>query len=408
MYYDIKEIPEHLKQYFEPAPQIGLEATPAEFVQTMVEVFGEVRRVMRSDGTLFLNLGDSYANDAKWGGSSGEKNYTSKLGGFSREKKNTGFKPKDLMMIPHRVAIALQDAGWWVRQDIVEEVELYCPCGCEFKLEERIWRHSPDREIIWKKPNPMPESVTDRCTKAHEYIFHLTKSEIYFFDSFAIQEPQVASERARQLRAQEKGIDTVFNIARDSITNLPNQSQTGAVRSAAAGQALAVRGTRNKRSVWNISTKPYSEAHFATFPKEIPETCIKAGTSERGCCASCGTPFKREVEKELIPTAKASFNTVADFRDFTADKNDQGSNRVKDGHKPGWINDTTTLGFSRSCACASAEAEPCIVLDPFAGAGTTLIVAKRLGRKAIGIELNPEYCQMIVNRIKEDSMPLFD
>ena len=142
------------------AGQIGLEQTPQEFVDQMVAVFREVRRVLRDDGTLWLNLGDSYANDAKWGGSSGEKNAYCTTGGEGfRSRRSTGLKPKDLIGIPWRVAFALQADGWYLRQD-----------------------------IIWHKPNPMPESVTDRCTKAHEYVFLLTKSARYYYDADAIAE----------------------------------------------------------------------------------------------------------------------------------------------------------------------------------------------------------------------------
>lgn len=143
------------------AHEIGLEQTPAEYVQNLVDVFAQVHRVLKDDGTCWINLGDSYANDGKWGGSSGGKHAAGLHGktGIGRGKRDTGFKPKDLMQIPHRVSIALQDWGWYVRS-----------------------------EIVWAKPNPMPESVTDRPTRSHEYIFLLTKSERYFYDADAIRE----------------------------------------------------------------------------------------------------------------------------------------------------------------------------------------------------------------------------
>jgi DNA modification methylase len=156
MIYDIKDIPEHLQKYFEPVPQIGLESTPQEFVAKLVEVFTEVRRVLKSDGTCWLNLGDSYSGAANSGGTNGNDGGPAvRIKGMPPKPG----KPKDLLGIPWRVAFALQESGWWLRQD-----------------------------IIWAKPNPMPESVTDRCTKAHEYIFLLTKSARYYYDSEAIKE----------------------------------------------------------------------------------------------------------------------------------------------------------------------------------------------------------------------------
>jgi DNA modification methylase len=262
--------------------QIGLEISPAEFVAVMVEVFREVRRVLRNDGTLWLNLGDSYANDGKWGGHTGAKHvkalHCSPIG---RNKKYTGMKAKDLMGIPWRVAFALQDDGWYLRQD-----------------------------IIWSKPNPMPESVQDRCTKAHEYLFLLSKSERYYFDAAAIAEPLAASSvgRLAQDIAGQQG-----------SARVPGKTN-GTMKAVAAGD------TRNKRSVWTVATQPFKEAHFATFPPELIEPCVLAGSPAGG-----------------------------------------------------------------------------LVLDPFGGAGTTGLVADRLQRDAVLIELNPEYASLARKRITADA-----
>lgn len=220
------------------AGQIGLEPTPDEFVSALVEVFREVRRVLRDDGTVWLNLGDSYATDSKWGGSTGGK--ASKgihgLGGGGRNKTSVGLPDKNLIGIPWRVAFALQADGWYLRQD-----------------------------IIWHKPNPMPESVKDRCTKAHEYIFLLTKSPRYFFDGDAIKESAVGPVGGATGRGKQK------SAAAYAINGgQPQRDNSGGL----GGDGVS----RNRRSVWTVTTKPFKGAHFATFPPELIEPCIKAGS----------------------------------------------------------------------------------------------------------------------------------
>lgn len=337
--------------------QIGLEATPEGFVAEMVAVFREVHRVLRKDGTLWLNLGDSYASIG--GGYSNEgsrgkasvispKTQRAVLKGRNRNG-HAGLKPKDLIGIPWRVAFALQADGWFLRQD-----------------------------IIWHKPNPMPESVTDRCTKSHEYLFLLTKSDRYHFDAEAIAEARTSDEdsstfrggcyvggetdnaemgkrkvpgnvrrpqaqRAAQL-AQQHGLTDKHIAAIRSVgitdagkaqttqdgfgKNNPAVIALAAEAKAALGgyyREFLIRETRNKRSVWSVATAPFSEAHFATFPPALVEPCIKAG------CPAGGT-----------------------------------------------------------------------VLDPFGGAGTTALVADRLGRDAILIELNAAYATMARDRLARD------
>jgi DNA modification methylase len=326
--------------------QLGLERTPEEYVARMVEGFREVRRVLRNDGTLWLNLGDSYAStppgnktlgvsgSSTLHGVNGESGrYRDTLSKSVQTKRSTivgGLKPKDLCGIPWMVAFALRADGWYLRQD-----------------------------IIWSKPNPMPESVRDRCTKAHEYIFLLSKSERYYYDQDAIAEPSIygSDNEARYARAltADKSLPTAErNGIRPRLSDaykgsLPGrQDGPGQDRRSknerseqrtrvdinrnwdAAEEAGEITSLRNKRSVWGITTKPFPEAHFATFPPEIPETCIKAGCPENGT-----------------------------------------------------------------------------VLDPFNGAGTTGLVATRLGRNYIGIELNSEYITMSENRIIGDA-PLFN
>jgi DNA modification methylase len=227
--------------------QIGLEETPEAFVAKMVEVFREVKRVLRDDGTLWLNLGDSYAGSGKGRNadgthSEGGKQGTSRgtiEGVIKKPVLTAGLKPKDLIGIPWMVAFALRADGWYLRQD-----------------------------IIWAKPNPMPESVTDRCTKAHEYIFLLSKSSKYYFDNEAIKEPSVYH-----------GIDS-----RSDMGNIRYNGKRTEGEASANGQQsfVTINETRNKRSVWTVTTKPYSGAHFATFPPDLIEPCILAGCPEGG------------------------------------------------------------------------------------------------------------------------------
>ena len=220
--------------------QIGLESTPDSFVASLVDVFAEVHRVLKSDGTLWLNLGDSYNGAAS--NRTGQNGY--KDGRTNRDKRFStggieGLKSKDLIGIPWRVAFALQSYGWYLRQD-----------------------------IIWHKPNPMPESVTDRCTKAHEYIFLLSKSDRYFYDNEAIKEPvsDVSIKRA------EYG----WNCDRPSTKNA-SMGGTG-IHTEKMGTRFVNPSGRNKRSVWTVNTKPYKGAHFAVYPTELIRPCVLAGS----------------------------------------------------------------------------------------------------------------------------------
>ena len=276
-----------LRDYGQPG-QLGLEPTPAEYVARMVAVFAEVRRVLRDDATLWLNLGDSYAAGCMTG-RQGANSTTGKNAGQGERtrlpprKAPKGLKPKDLCGIPWRVAFALQEDGWYLRSD-----------------------------IVWAKPNPMPESITDRPTKAHEYLFMLTKKARYYYDSDAIREDGILGPHTR-----------------DRASNFKKAGEVGNHTSGGNSQII-LDGTRNRRSVWTIPTQPYSGAHFAVMPPALIEPCIKAGT------------------------------------------------------KPGDL-----------------------VLDPFSGAGTVGMVARRLQRSYVGIELNPEYADMSRRRIDGDA-PLFN
>jgi DNA modification methylase len=267
--------------------QIGLEPTLDEYIEVMVSVFREVRRVMRADATLWLNLGDSFC---------------------SRPAGANGLKHKDLMMVPARVAIALQSDGWWLRRD-----------------------------IVWSKPNAMPESVSDRPTSSHEYVFLLSKSKTYRYDADAIRENRVQTEDANTFRGGAYvggSIDNGTTGKRQVVGNKKVDKQRGHSRRHAGfndrwdqmeEKEQCAKG-RNSRSVWEIATFGFPDAHFATFPPRLAERCILAGAP------------------------------------------------------PGSV-----------------------VLDPFMGAGTTMMVADRLGREAIGIELNPEYAALAEKRIRDDA-----
>jgi DNA modification methylase len=332
--------------------QIGLEPTPQQYVQSITGVFREIKRVLRDDGTCWLNLGDSYA------GFKDGKCVPNTLGGDQRSMPSSGarnrsassfmetsIKNKDLVGIPWRVAFALQDEGWWLRS-----------------------------EIIWHKPNPMPESVRDRPTKAHENIFLLTKSAQYYYDAEAIAEPSKYPEDDRGGRVAEEH------------KRFPTEKINGI-------RASGVYPTRNARDVWEIATQSYSGAHFATFPDDIPERCIMAGTSAHGCCKACGAPWERVVDSHRMNRTESPKGDPR-YRPNTY----RGTYEHINGKADAEYTERRTSGWTPTCEC-EAEVIPCTVLDPFAGSGTTVAVAMNLGRTGIGIELNPQYIELAHKRI---------
>ena len=327
-----------LRSYTGDPGLIGLEPTFDEHLVNLVHVFREVRRVLRSDGTLWLNYGDSYANGSAQGpqGAGGQFADRSVQQARLQDKRDQGgLKAKDLMMMPARVAMALQADGWWVRS-----------------------------EIIWHKPNPMPESVTDRPTSAHEKVFLLAKWPRYYYDAEAVR---------------KRG---------NTLLGGGNARRAGEVSGA------------NLRNVWRIPPAPYSGAHFATFPPALVEPCVKAGTSEKGVCAECGAPVVRETESKLVYGSKPVH--IKSMRDGVADT----SARYAGGMVGGKVTKHVgTTGWSPSCEC-NAEVVPATVLDPFGGVGTVALVADRLQRDSILIEISPEYAAMAETRIRLEA-PMF-
>lgn len=322
--YNKADIPEELHQYFEPA-EIGLEDTPEQFVERLVDVFREVRRVLRDDGTLWVNMGDSYAATGKnRTPEQAERNSTLNGGKTSQaqilkqqKKIFPGIGPKNLLGMPWRLAFALQADGWILRQD-----------------------------IIWAKPNPMPESCTDRCTKAHEYIFLLSKKQQYYYDAYSIKTP-LTDKTLTTFGTTPKGygdgsgLIASENWANSLIERKPKKwkqpdgwdtaigahgtvHRNGREKGKKEGKDVDAELGANKRSVWTVATAPYKDAHFATFPEALIEPCILAGCP-------------------------------------------------KDG----------------------------VVLDPFGGAGTTGLVSRRAGRNFILIELNPKYAAMARKRLNK-------
>lgn len=325
----------------------GLEPTIEMYVAHTLEILRECRRVLRPDGVLFWNLGDSYCNGTSTvrpaskngavGGWSGEANQ------IARNGTPAGIKPKDLCLIPHRVALAAQadvsvrngkQESWWVRS-----------------------------MIVWTKPNPMPESVTDRPTDAYEYIIMLTKSERYYWDADAVREETTGGTHSRG-----NGDGGPKAQSRGSYENWTDGTR-------------AVLTTRNMRNVWTFATQPYPEAHFATFPEELPRRCIRAATSERGACAQCGAPWERVTKSEVY----GSWHNHADDA-VRGNHNSEGlsGDKFKEQWRP-----PQTIGWTPTCVCPGQHGHtvPCVVLDPFTGSGTTGKVAMELGRRFVGMDL---------------------
>ena len=328
-------------------PQIGLEDTPDQWVARLVDVFREVRRVLRDDGTLWVEIGDSYHGGGYSNHDINGPDWKAEMNGDKRRSRqqdlkraNPQLKPKDLVGQPWMLAFALRADGWYLRS-----------------------------EIIWSRPNPMPESVTDRPTKAHSTIFLLSKSARYFYDADAIREPYQPDGRK---------VTTVKG------TDASAQHRDGERWPNPAGA--------NARSVWSVPTEPTPFAHFATWPQKLVARMVRAGTSEKGCCPECGAPWTRVTED----AHDAEGRTTNGQKPRTSERR---------GFDVRMVKTTETLGWQPSCDCESTDPVPCVVLDPFMGSGTTALVARNLGRHSVGIELNEEYLQIAAeHRLAQQSL----
>lgn len=307
--------------------QLGLEPSPELYVAHMVEVFRELRRVLKPEAAVWVNLGDCYnaATNAPRRPSTNRVGYWQAAGSMGdRRVRAKNLKPKDLVGIPWRVALALQADGWYLRSD-----------------------------VIWSKSNPLPEGVRDRPVRSHEYLFLLASQPRYFYDAEAVREASAGESRINQ-----------------------------------PAPAGAVRRGRAQRSVWTLPTQRYHDAHFATFPERLVEPCILAGTSAAGCCPRCGRAWQRQVCTRYANPGNRRSN---------------GPRSLNRRHEsPGFRKRLVRLvegeAWRPDCSC-NVDPIPATVIDPFAGSATTLAVARRLGRRSIGIELSTVYIELARRRL---------
>ncbi len=368
--------------------QLGLEPTFQEYIRKLCDIFDEVKRVLKKEGTCWVNLGDTYMGNSSYS-ETGRQGYDGKDGMMNKWKdpknhaslrarehvKNT-LPPKSLSMIPMRFAIEMVNRGWILRNT-----------------------------IIWHKRNCMPSSVKDRFTVDFEYLFFFSKQKKYYFETQ--YEPHTTKENRPNgiVREREFGCDTQYPEVRRKKPIDPNNPYKGQgwENSVPGGGARIVRERdprwlspdgRNKRTMWSINPKPFSEAHFAVYPEELCETPIKAGCPEF-VCVKCGNPKEKVLErgsKKLVHTTE-----VGKGKDFQGG----GIHRAIGQKYSQWMeeNPLQDLGYKPTCNCNSSFTSG-IVLDPFFGSGTTGVVSLKQNKKFIGIELNPEYIEIAKERLK--------
>lgn len=372
----------------------GLEPTIEMYIAHSLLFLDEIKRVLRKDGICFINIGDSYwaQGTAKtnwasfenyiYGGTTGPYRIKADSGTQTYRQKHSVLKPKDLCLIPFRLAIAAQERGWWVRS-----------------------------VIHYIKPNPMPESCKDRPSDAVEYILMLTKSAHYYFDQEAVREPNLPISIERAKHGWYGNVES------------PYYEQIGHIEK--MGERFVNPAGRNIRNAWTFPTQGFAGAHFAVFPEELPKKCILMGTPEYGCCAKCGAPWTRIISSKSLERTVWSRRLREDgvsvknqvgmryhnndglpYKARINEKYSGGSEFMSDKTTLRCDTETQTLGWRPSCKCCVDERTVATVLDPFAGSGTTLAVAKSLGRKSIGIEISREYCDLAIKRIQNVSLPM--
>jgi DNA modification methylase len=376
----------------EKEKEIGTEQTPQEYVDNMVDVCREIKRVLRDDGILWINIGDSFYNYRPGKGQALTKQTFASTDQDlpqmcpRRGNRLEGLKEKDLIGIPWAVSFALRDDGWFLRRD-----------------------------IIWNKLNNMPESVNDRATTSHEYIFMFTKKSKYFYDSEAVKEPaEYDGRKDTVMKGSEKYSEPAVPGKKEH-----SMAVNGAERwqRNEDGEYL-----RNLRSVWSVPTESYTDAHFASFSTKLIDPCLRAGTSERGCCPTCGAPWERIVEKRRMTRCELPQDDIR-YRPNTY----HGAYEDINGRGDAGYTISKTIGWQPTCNCYSVElvekpnkddsdevkavrekqlntfkelsSIPCTALDPFAGTGTVGRWCVENGRSVVLIELNPKYKPLIERRL---------
>lgn len=370
---------------------LGLETTLHAFLAHLVLIFEECRRVLKPTGSAWVNMGDGYAGGG--GGNYGNliapdhgqhpTNVKNKPGWLAEQC----LKPKDLIGQPWRVAFALQAAGWYLRQD-----------------------------NIWHKPNPMPESIRDRATKAHEYVFHLTKSERYYFDLDAWAEKAGSAASYKQPDGWDTGKGGHGTFHRNGREKgKPASKRNSFAREhkttgAHFGQKMQFRPdrevvdyslTRNKRSVWTVPTVAYAEAHYATYPPRLITPPLLASTSAKGCCSACGKPWERQA---ILPSSKDAPKRQTSKGEGVPDPRGYKTSAGQAWQDWRAANPTTFTAWQPTCRCSESPSlplsvSPSLVLDPFGGSGTTAQVALEHGRHAILIERGPHNVALIRKRL---------
>ena len=341
-----------------------------DWLDNMIAFAREVRRVLRDDGTFWVNLGDTYSGGGGHGESPdgprrGRANYRQAVEAVKFQKP---LPAKNLMGQPWRVAFALQDDGWILRS-----------------------------AIVWHKLNPMPESARDRPTSAYEMVFLFSKSQRYFYDAAAVMEPQSALTLERFTDAQGRPLPNTRPVSGGGKAG--GSARHNRAWEDSTPEGIMPGAMRNARNVWTFPIQGRKDAHFATFPDELPRRAILAATPEAGVCAECGAPWARIVERELTPLPGRKRMTIRHEtrKALTGPTPDYGAlmgNSL-----------VTTKGWEPSCAC-NASTVPATVLDPFVGSGTTVAVAQSLGRRGIGVDLNPDYLAIAQRRIEGVNLPL--